>query len=78
MHFLCFQEVEMTDSDGDALSFQLAQSDFSERHLCNWVSELAERIIEKQPDALYGKLIAALSEFLVKDFEWQASTIESS
>ena len=54
MHFLCFHEVEMTDSDGDALSFQLAQSDFSERHLCNWVSELAARIIKKQPDALYG------------------------
>ena len=76
MHFLTFQEAELKDSD-DALSFQLAQHDFSERHLVNWVSELAERIIKKQPDALYGKLIAAMSEFLVKDFQWQASTIES-
>jgi DMSO reductase family type II enzyme chaperone len=77
MHFLTFQEAELGDSD-DALSFQLAQCDFSERHLVNWVSELAERIIEKQPDTLYGKLIAVMSEFLVKDFEWQVSTIESA
>jgi DMSO reductase family type II enzyme chaperone len=75
MHFLTFQEAELGDSD-DALSFQLAQCDFSERHLVNWVSELAERTIKKQPDALYGKLIAAMSEYLVKDFEWQQSTIE--
>ena len=76
MHFLCFQEGQATADGGDALSYQLAQADFAERHLCNWVSELAARIIEQQPDALYGKLIAALSEFLVKDFEWQQDTIE--
>jgi DMSO reductase family type II enzyme chaperone len=78
MHFLCFQEAEMSSNDGDVLSFQLAQNDFSERHLVSWVSELAARIIEQQPDSLYGRLIAAMSEFLVKDFEWQASTIEES
>lgn len=75
MHFLCFQEADAAAGDADALSFQLAQSDFAERHLCNWVSELATKIVEQQPEALYGKLIAALSEFLVKDFEWQQSTI---
>jgi DMSO reductase family type II enzyme chaperone len=76
MHFLCFQEAEMSMKEGgDALSFQLAQSDFSERHLVNWVSGLAAKIIEQQPDGLYGRLIAAMSEFLVKDFEWQARTI---
>jgi DMSO reductase family type II enzyme chaperone len=77
MHFLCFQEVEMSNNDGDALSFQLAQSDFSERHLVNWVSGLAAKIIEQQPDSIYGRLIAAMSEFLVKDFEWQAGTISA-
>ncbi|MGI9291909.1 MAG: molecular chaperone TorD family protein [Gammaproteobacteria bacterium] len=76
MHFLCFQEADSVLNNSDALSAQFAQRDFAERHLVNWVSELAERIIEQQPDALYGKLIAALSEFLVKDFEWQESTIE--
>ena len=76
MHFLCYQEADAVANDADALSAQLAQHDFAERHLVNWVSELAERIIGQQPDALYGRLIAAMSEFLVKDFEWQLSTID--
>ena len=75
MHFLAYKESEC--SAEDAASFQLAQHDFAERHLVVWVSELAQRIVERQPDALYGKLVAALSEFVVKDFEWQRSTIES-
>jgi DMSO reductase family type II enzyme chaperone len=79
MHFLSYQEAEnCADDESDALSYQLAQSDFSERHLCNWVSGLAQKIIEQQPDALYGKLIAAMSEFLVKDYEWQESTITAA
>ncbi len=75
MHFLCFQEAEAAAEEGDALSFQLAQLDFAERHLCNWVSELAQKVIKQQPESIYGRLLAALSEFLVKDFEWQQSTI---
>jgi len=80
MHFLCFREAqsyESGDEHVDAISFQLAQSDFAERHLCNWVSELAEKILQQQPDAIYGRLIAAMSEFLVKDYEWQQSTIDA-
>jgi DMSO reductase family type II enzyme chaperone len=78
MHFLCYQEAEQSSQpDGDAVSFQLAQSDFSERHLMTWVSSLAHRVNEKSPDGIYANLLAAMSEFLVKDFEWQAATIES-
>ena len=80
MHFLCFREAQsFTESDNtvDATSYQLAQSDFSARHLCNWVSDLAAKIQKQQPDALYGRLIAAMSEFLVKDFEWQQTTIDA-
>lgn len=74
MHFLIYQEAQAQADD--ALSFQLAQYDFAERHLVNWISELAAKIIGQQPDALYGRLMAAMSECLVKDFEWQHSTIE--
>jgi DMSO reductase family type II enzyme chaperone len=78
MHFLCYQEVEMTANQGDALSFQLAQRDFSERHLCNWVSGLAQKVFDQQPDSLYGRLLAVMSEFVVKDFQWQQSTVTDS
>lgn len=76
MHFLCYQEAEQSLADkGDPLSFQLAQHDFAERHLINWVSELAQEVAAQQPNSLYARLTAALSEFLVQDFEWQQSTI---
>jgi len=76
MHFLCYQEAEQVAADeGDALSFQLAQHDFAERHLCNWVPELVDRINSVQPDAFYGRLMAAVSECLLTDFAWQKTTI---
>ena len=75
MHFLCFREAQSVSDGRDALSFQLAQRDFSERHLCNWVSELAARAAQNAADGLYPRLLAALSQFVVKDFEWQSATI---
>ena len=71
MHFLVYQETQAED----ALSFQLAQHDFAERHLVSWAPELTDRVSGQQPDAIYGKLLAALSDFLRKDFAWQQSTI---
>jgi TorA maturation chaperone TorD len=78
MHFLCFKETQTLDAveTEDASSYQLAQSDFAERHLCNWVSELAEKAIQQQPAGIYPRLLVALSEFVVKDYEWQAGTIK--
>lgn len=77
MHYLIYRESEAAEQpDGNALSYQLAQHDFSERHLIHWVPELAERAASQQPDALYTRLLAALSEFLRTDFAWQQSTIE--
>lgn len=75
MHFLCFREAQSLSDGGDALSFQLAQRDFAERHLCNWVSDLAYRAAQNSADSLYPRLLAALSQYVVKDFEWQAATI---
>lgn len=77
MHFLVYQEAQAADAaTADCLSFQLAQHDFAERHLVSWVSELAEKVLSQQPQSLYGRLMAAMSECLVKDFEWQRSTIQ--
>jgi DMSO reductase family type II enzyme chaperone len=79
MHFLCFRELQMLESaadEADPLSYQLAQFDFAERHLCDWVPELATKVLQQNADGLYGRLLGALSEFLVKDYEWQAATIQ--
>jgi DMSO reductase family type II enzyme chaperone len=74
MHFLAYNEAEK--SGADALSCQLAQFDFAERHLVSWVPELADRIATQQPDAFYGKVLRSVSEFLLTDFAWQHTTIE--
>jgi DMSO reductase family type II enzyme chaperone len=74
MHFLIYQEAENTDLE-NAQSFQFAQHDFSQRHLYDWVPEMAERIRSQRPDSMYTRVIAVLSEFLQQDFNWQQSTI---
>ncbi len=74
MHFLCFRESQ---ADKDVLSSQLAQVDFTERHLCNWVPALRERVEELAPGTLYCRAVTALSSFLGKDLAWQRQTINT-
>ena len=73
MYFLSFQEAE---GQGDTLSFQLAQYDFAERHLHNWIPSLADRALQQQPDGIYTRILAAMSEFIDTDLTWQAGTIK--
>ena len=79
MHYLIYHEAEQVgQAQGDALSFQLAQYDFAERHLCNWVPGLADRVAEHEPDSLYARLFAGVSNCLQKDFAWQATTVSDT
>ncbi len=75
MHFLCFQESQ---AGRDALSCQLAQADFTERHLCNWVPLLCERVMELAPGSLYCRVVTALNSFLEGDRGWQQGTINTT
>ena len=74
MHFLCYHEAT-ADSADDALSYQLAQYDFMERHLNRWVPLLADGVVKNSPDSLYARVTRTLNAFLAADFEWQRSTI---
>ncbi len=74
MHYLCFKEAD-AKSDADALSFQLAQADFSERHLVGWVPQLAANVDALAAGSLYARVVAALRDFVVADHEWQMATI---
>ncbi|NND37410.1 MAG: hypothetical protein HKN81_09790 [Gammaproteobacteria bacterium] len=76
MHFLCYREA--TGGSGehdDALSYQLAQLDFSKRHLVNWVPRFARTVANDAPDSLYALALGAVSRFVQSDNEWQASTV---
>ena len=74
MHYLCFREAE-AGSEADALSFQLAQADFSERHLAAWLPLLADKVDQLATGSLYSRVVGAVRDFVLADCEWQMATI---
>ena len=74
MYFLCFQEHSITE---DRLSYQLAQLDFSTRHLSNWIPNFQNTVKRISPDDLYTKIVVELSKFIKNDIEWQSGTIDA-
>jgi len=72
MHFLCY--LEASDA-ANALSYQLAQADFSARHLVRWVPGLANSVANTSPDSIYYRAIDSIEKFLVADYAWQSGTI---
>jgi DMSO reductase family type II enzyme chaperone len=75
MHFLCYREA---DAEADALPYQLAQFDFAERHLVNWLPVLESGVRGAAPDSLYARVVGVAREFAVADHAWQAGTITRS
>ncbi|MBL8199528.1 MAG: molecular chaperone TorD family protein [Chromatiales bacterium] len=74
MHYLCYREAQAAD-EADALSFQLAQADFSGRHLASWVPQLAANVDQIAAGSLYARVVAAVQEFIATDHDWQLGTI---
>jgi DMSO reductase family type II enzyme chaperone len=72
MHFLCYREAS---DDANALSYQLAQVDFSERHLIRWVPGLANSVAKTSPDSIYNRTVDSIGKFLAADHAWQSGTI---
>jgi DMSO reductase family type II enzyme chaperone len=72
MHFLCFRESE---GGPDVLSYQLAQRDFTERHLVRWLPILATAVEQHAGGSLYCRVIQQLRNFVDRDFRWQCSTV---
>ena len=73
MYFLCFQERNLTE---DRLSYQLAQLDFSTRHLSNWIPNFQSTLKRISSDDLYTKIVVELNKFIENDIEWQLGTID--
>ncbi|RMF96947.1 MAG: hypothetical protein D6727_06705 [Gammaproteobacteria bacterium] len=73
MHYLCYREAAAA---ADPQSYQLAQADFTDRHLLNWVPRLATTVRRIASRSLYADIVAGLAEFLEADRDWQAASIE--
>jgi DMSO reductase family type II enzyme chaperone len=75
MHFLCYGEAT---NEAEPESFQFAQLDFSERHLARWVPQFAAATVRLAGDALYGRVMTVLGEFVRADHAWQSGTISGA
>jgi DMSO reductase family type II enzyme chaperone len=75
MHFLTFAEQQAEDR-GVALSFQLAQLDFLERHPLKWLPRVLSGIRANCDDAYLGRLFETLGVFLQQDHSWQSRSLE--
>jgi len=72
MHYLCYREAT---AESDALTFQLAQVDFAERHLLNWIGRPCDAVQEIAADSLYARILSLLMAFVAADVAWQRETI---
>jgi len=72
MHFLCYREAS---DEKNALSYQLAQVDFTARHLVRWVPELTSNVANTSPDSIYHRVMGLIEKFLAADYAWQSGTI---
>ncbi len=72
MHYLCYGESRDADN---ALSYQLAQADFSARHLVNWVPELSGKVGHIAAGTLFSNILSGLADFLLADLRWQSDSI---
>jgi DMSO reductase family type II enzyme chaperone len=75
MHFLCFSEAT---AETEVLSYQLAQVDFTERHLIRWVPDLVSSVDQVSPDSRYARVMHVVRDFLQADFAFQQGTVVSS
>jgi DMSO reductase family type II enzyme chaperone len=75
MHFLTYREAEARDG---VLSYQLAQLDFSGRHLAKWLPALARNVQRHAAGSLYGRVVDCVHRFVLADFAWQNRTITGS
>ena len=74
MHYLCYREAQAGET-AEALSFQLAQADFSARHLAAWLPQLAANVDKLAKGSLYARVVDAVRDFVQADHEWQMGTI---
>jgi len=74
MHFLCFREAK---AESEAASYQLAQFDFAERHLMNWIPSVVAGVDQRDSESIYRRVTATLNSFLAADFAWQTTTIST-
>jgi putative dimethyl sulfoxide reductase chaperone len=78
LHFLTFKEVQAVKDENPELlkGYRLAQKDFLERHLIQWVPKFHERLQSSARFPLYTGLAWITSVFLAQDMELVTISLE--
>ncbi len=78
MQTLASQESEALDARS-LLSYQLAQRDFSYRHIADWMPGVMDRLSRNaQQSSFFGVVLTALDRFIRADLAWQNQTLDAS
>jgi DMSO reductase family type II enzyme chaperone len=78
LHFLTFKEVQAIKDENPELlkGYRLAQKDFLERHLIQWVPKFYERLQSSARFPFYTGLAGITSVFLAQDMELVTINLE--
>lgn len=74
LQLLCHREATAPDDD-EARPYQLAQLDFTARHLARWLPGLGAAAQAAAPGAFYARALDSVWSFVQADLEWQRDTI---
>ena len=74
MHFLIYAEQQASRPEV-ALSYQLAQIDFIDRHLWQWLPTVIRGVEAKSQDVFLRALFSSLGRFVEHDYGWQAQSL---
>lgn len=75
LYFLALGEAACAQNSEQALSYQLAQRDFSQRLLLTWLPALCDELQQRHSRKLMAELALALLGFLKTDMAWQQTRL---
>lgn len=78
LHFLSFKETQAREEENSELleGYLLAQKDFLERHLCQWLPDFAEKLQTSTYEPFYAELARLATDVTKLDHEWVTSTLQ--
>lgn len=79
MHFLIFKEIEATKKEdvNDFNNFLNNQQSFLEQHLCAWIADFAENVVNNAQTSFYQNLARATEVFVKNDYLMVSSILNS-
>jgi DMSO reductase family type II enzyme chaperone len=78
LHFLSFKEAQAREEENSELleGYLLAQKDFLERHLSQWLPDFADKLQTSAYEPFYAELARLATDVTKLDHAWVTSTLQ--